>query len=172
MINKLEFLLDKVFFIVGILEKILLSLMVLIICAQVFLRFADISLSWGSEVALIGMVWVTFLTLAIGVRLDIHIRIGMFVNFLPKKAKIILEQILNIAMLFICLLMVIYGWKLTDYAFASTLPATKLPTAVVYGVVPVVGVICVLQLIVNIFSNKRSDAAEEFINGFKEEGAK
>ena len=154
MLRALETLLDKIFLVVNMLEKILLSLMVVIICAQVFLRFIDVSLPWGSEIALIGMVWVTFLTLAIGVRLDIHIRIGMFVNFLSKKYKKILECLLNIIMLFICLLMTIYGWILTDYAFSSTLPATKMPTAVVYAIVPIVGLISVLQFIVNIFSKQ------------------
>lgn len=159
-------ILDLLFRAVGFAVKALLLFMVLLITAQVALRgVTGRSIKWAEEVSLIALVWVTFLTLTLGIRYDIHIRIDMFVNWLPKGGRIFLEYLLNVILLCISAFMCYYGWRLSAFAMRSTMPATRLPTAVVYGVVPLAGAICMLQILYRLFGGVRSETAENYING-------
>lgn len=159
-------ILDAVFVGVGALVKALLLFMVVIITVQVFLRgTTGRSIRWAEEVSLIAMVWVTFLTMALGVKYDIHIRIDMFVNWLPRNGRIVLEYVLNVFLLFISAMMIYYGYELTRFAMRSTMPATRWPTGVVYGVVPLAGCICLMQILARLLGAPRTKVAEDFING-------
>ncbi len=164
--NAIQKILDAVYAAVGLAVKALLLFMVVLITGQVILRGSTgRSIKWAEEVALIAMVWVTFLTMAMGVRYDIHIRIDMFVDWLPKKGKIALEWALNLILALIAFLMVWYGYELTRYAMRSTMPATQFPTGVVYGVVPVAGAICLLQTLSRLLGGPRSVVAQNFVDG-------
>ncbi|MDR1535846.1 MAG: TRAP transporter small permease [Planctomycetota bacterium] len=158
--------LDVVFAGVEAAVKALLLFMVVLISIQVLLRgTTGRSIKWAEEAALIAMVWVTFLTLAIGVRLDIHIRIDMFVGWLPRRGRIILEFALDLILCFISAMMIYYGWRLSAIAMRSTMPASRLPTGVVYAIVPLTGVLCLAEILSRLLGAPRSAAARNFIEG-------
>ncbi len=162
----MEKLLNSVFSIVKICINVLLVYMVIIVTFQVFSRgLTGASIKWGEETVLIAMVWVCFLTLALGVRYDIHIRIEMFMGWLPKPLRPKLEILLNLIMLFISAMMMYYGAVLTRFALASTLPATKLPTAVVYCIVPLSGLFCFLHVLSLLIGTSKSEVAKRFAEG-------
>lgn len=162
----MEKILTPLFSFVKVLINILLIYMVVLITGQVLLRgFTGSSIKWGEETVLIAMVWVCFLTLALGVRYDIHIRIDLFMTRIPKTMRPKLEFALNLILFLISAMMVYYGGILTKFALASTLPATKLPTAVVYCIVPISGVFCLLHTLSLLIGASKSDVARRFING-------
>lgn len=71
--------LDVIFNVLRTYSKIVLLAVVLIVSAQVISRkFLRHSIIWSEEVALLLMVWMAFISMAIGVAKNIHIRIEMF----------------------------------------------------------------------------------------------
>ena len=168
MFNLIKIFLDHIFFFVKILENILLIIMVILICCQFFFRFADISIPWSTEISLIAMVWVTFLAFALGVRQDILIRISMFLNWMSINGKKRFECFLNIVMFIVSILMIIYGCKLTSFGMHSKLPATGIPTAIIYVIVPISAILSSIQLLYRFISKEETDTAKEFIYVNKE----
>src|SRR5574344_2872024 len=81
--------------------KIVLLVIVAIVSAQVFSRkFFGTSIRWSEEVALLLMIWMAFISMAIGVERHLHIAIEMFANKLPKRARAFVEKFNDIATFF------------------------------------------------------------------------
>ena len=138
LIRKIMLSLHHVMVFIG---KVLLVLITVITCIQVFCRYVlDFSLRWSEEVPLIMMVWFGFIALAIGVRKKIHISIELFFNMFPSIIQKILLKFVDLLIMAFGIVMVYYGWKLSAAMMLSTMPATKMPTGYLYAVVPVSGV--------------------------------
>ncbi|WP_368182591.1 TRAP transporter small permease [Anaerotruncus rubiinfantis] len=64
----------------------MLLVIVLIVSAQVIARkFIGQSIRWSEEVALLLMVWMAFISMAIGVEKKLHIAISMFFPMFPER---------------------------------------------------------------------------------------
>jgi TRAP-type C4-dicarboxylate transport system permease small subunit len=122
------------------LVRFILVAMTVLVSLQVVCRSQfNISIKWVEEVSLIGMIYVTFFTLALGIHYDSHLRIEMFVQWLPRRGRQALEFVNNLLLLFVSFLMVYFGWQLTRYGMASIMPATHLPTSIIYLPTPIAG---------------------------------
>lgn len=151
------------------LAKVLLASMTVLVFLQVVLRNVFHSgIRWAEEVCLIGMVWVTFSTIAVGVRHDVHMRIEMFVQWMSQSQRKKLEFINNLVVLFAGIMMAYFGFILFQHGFSSTLAATKLPTAVVYFPIPVMGILITIQMILRMTGMTKSAVADRFIYGIME----
>ena len=107
-------------------SKFVLLIIVFIVSAEVISRkFLGGSIRWSEEVALFFMVWMAFISMAIGVQKNLHIALGFFFSLLPPMAaKIVNKLDLAVIMGFGCF-MVYYGAKLVQSTMTSTLPATS-----------------------------------------------
>ncbi len=122
-------------------SKVVLAAIVIIVSAQVISRkVLNYSIIWSEEVALLLMVWMAFISLAIGVEKRLHIMISIFFDRLPKRAQIVIEKITNVLMIMFGVVLVYYGTVLIQYTSTSTLPATKWPASTLYLMIPVSGV--------------------------------
>ena len=101
--------------------------------------------SWSQEVATLMMVWFSLIGMAIGVLEKIHISIELFTSKLPAKALGVLESINHLLIAGFGGYMVYYGLRIMNVTKMSTLPATKLPSAVLYSILPVAGVLVLLN---------------------------
>lgn len=143
---------DFIYSIMIILAKILLVVMVVVVSAAVFFRFVlNSGIKWSDEVALITMVWFTFIGLAIGVRRSLHISIEIIASVLPQRVNMFLDKFINIVCAFLGVVMVIYGIKLVEFTMESTLPATGLPSAILYVIVPISAVFVSYYSLVKLF---------------------
>lgn len=125
-------------------SKVVLLLIVIIVSAEVFSRqFLHTSIHWSEEVALFLMVWMAFLSMAIGVQKGVHIALGFFVNLLPAKLKWLIEKMNLIVISGFGVFMIYYGTKLVQSTMSSTLPATQWPAGLLYIMIPVSGVFIV-----------------------------
>ncbi|MDR0440955.1 MAG: TRAP transporter small permease [Candidatus Accumulibacter sp.] len=150
--EKVNSILEAVFKTLEWLSRIILVVMTLLVSAQVISRsYFNFSIKWAEEVSLICMIYITFFTLALGVHYDSHLRIEMFVQWLPKKGRRALEFINNLLMLFIAIMMTYYGWRLAMYGRASLMPATHVATTIIYIPTPVAGFVSCVHLILRIF---------------------
>lgn len=166
-LEKVNLLIDGIFNLLQLYSKIVLIAVVLIVSAQVVSRkFFHYSIIWSEEVALLLMVWMAFISMAIGVAKDIHIRITMFFNLFPKKLQKIIVFFERIITLFVGWVLVDSGIKLIKMTLKSTLPTTKWPSFVLYLMIPVGGFFIIYCTILQMFF---PDAAKIFKDEEKEE---
>lgn len=133
-------------------SKAVLIVIVCVVSAQVFCRkFLGFSIRWSEEVALVLMVWMAFISLAIGVEKHLHIAISMFFEKFPKKVQFVIAKATNLLMISFGGVMIYYGIRLVQSTMKSTLPATKWPSATLYIMIPVSGIFVVYYSLVDLF---------------------
>lgn len=121
-------------------SQAVLLVIVAIVSADVFCRnVLSYSIKWAQEVSLLLIVWMTFLSMAIGEEKDQHIAIELFYNLFPKPIKkffdVLNKMILVVVGCFLCF----FGTKLVMSTWSSTLAATKWPAGMLYLMIPVGG---------------------------------
>lgn len=145
-----------VFVVVDKLLEIALFVILLCMCGvvatNVFCRFVlHFSLSWADEVAIILMVWFTFLGAAIGMREGTHYAFDFLVKSLTQKYRIIaslLGQLICITML---LALVYWSGKVTVLIRHWVMPATEISRALVYSACPVGATFMLLYVLKRFF---------------------
>ena len=93
------------------------------------------------------LVWFSLIGMGIGVLEKIHISIEMFTSKLPEKAIRVLEGIDHILIAVFGGAMVYYGALIMDMTKLSTMPATKLPSSVLYVILPLSGLLVLLNAV-------------------------
>lgn len=142
--------------------KLMILGMVIITVVQVFCRYVlDFSIRWSEEVPLILMVWFGFISMAIGVKKRLHISIELFFNMFPKPVQKVMRKVVDIIIIGFGLVMVIYGYKLAIFTMTSTLPATKMPTGMLYAIMPLSGLMIVYDTFMNLIGHKTEEELEE-----------
>ena len=135
----------------------LLVLMTLVIGYQIFMRyFFSATPKWSEELALVLMVWFAFIGIAIGVNKGIHLSIEYFVDKLSERRKRIVHKINGILILIFGLVLTMAGYQLAEMAGMSIMPALQIPTTILYGVVPVCGVMIVVYSLQSLFNKEES----------------
>ncbi|MDY4609715.1 MAG: TRAP transporter small permease [Sphaerochaetaceae bacterium] len=136
--------------------KLVLLVIVVIVSAQVFSRkVLNTSIRWSEEVALLLMVWMAFISMAIGVEKNLHIAIVMFFNKFPPKVQFVITKVNTVATLFFGVILVIYGSRLVASTMSSTLPATQWPAGILYLMMPVSGVFIIYFTVLSLFGLDR-----------------
>ncbi|MBU3176037.1 TRAP transporter small permease [Clostridium estertheticum] len=137
-------------------EYICMATLVILVCIvfyQVFTRYIlGFTPRWSEETAVILMIWLGFITTAIGVKEGTHLSISALVNFFPKIAQKIIFYFDELAVMLFGIILFIYGKDLTMSTMGSTLPATQLPSGVLYAVLPVAGVMIIFYTIIRILN--------------------
>lgn len=155
-LNCFTFVMDCVYRLFMEFAKLVLFVIVIIISCQVFSRLVlNSSIQWSEEVALLLMVWMAFISMAIGVERKLHIAITVFFNFLPKKVKAVFEKLNTVAVVFFGFILVFFGIKLTQNGMRSTLPATKWPAGITYMIMPIAGVFILYFALMELFNLDR-----------------
>ncbi len=72
---------------------VLVAVMVAVVSAQVFMRYAlNSSIGWADEISRLMFVWSIFLAIPLGIKLGVHIGIEMFVSRLPAPMQDVLAR--------------------------------------------------------------------------------
>ena len=140
-----------------------------IVFADVILRYIfKQGFSWTQEIATLMLVWCSLIGMAIGVLEKIHISIEMFTAKLPAKAISALNSINHILMAVFGGLMVYFGVLIMNLTKMSTMPATKMPSAVLYIILPLSGLLVLINALLvaakqdqKIFNEGELTAGEE-----------
>ena len=120
----------------------------IIVFMDVILRYIfKQGFSWTQEVGTLMLVWFSLIGMAIGVLERIHISIEMFTAKLPEKAIQVLECIDHILIAVFGGAMVYYGLLIMNMTKLSTLPATKMPSSVLYVILPLSGLLVLINAI-------------------------
>lgn len=117
-----------------------------IVFIDVVLRYIfNQGFAWTQEMATLMLVWFSLIGMAIGVLEKIHISIEMFTSKLPAKAISVLDSINHILIAAFGGAMIYYGIVIMNMTKKSTMPATKLPSAVLYVILPLSGLLVLLN---------------------------
>jgi TRAP-type C4-dicarboxylate transport system permease small subunit len=151
-LSAITYVFDAAYSVLLTYSQAVLLVIVLIVSAEVISRkFLGTSIRWSEEVALFLMVWMAFISMAIGVQKGLHIALGFFYGLLPKKAAWFVGKMdLLVIMGFGCF-MVYYGARLVMSTMTSTLPATQWPAGLMYVMIPVGGVFIVYFTLLDFF---------------------
>jgi len=133
-------------------SMLFLVAMTIIISVNVVLRYGfNSGLQWAEEIAKVLVVWFTFLALALGVKQNLHISIQVLPRSLPRWVNRILDILKDSVILIVGVIMIIYGWDLVQFSSRSIMPATGLPGSFLYIVMPIAGVIIVIESLMDLF---------------------
>ncbi len=119
-----------------------------IVFADVIMRYIfKQGFAWTQEIATLMLVWFSLIGMGIGVLEKIHINIEMFTAKLPQKALSALESINYLLIAAFGGLMVYFGVTIMNMTKLSTMPATKLPSSVLYVILPLSGILVLLNAV-------------------------
>ena len=117
---------------------IILASMAILVAVNVFFRFVlNASIYWGDEVALILMVWLTFLGAAVATREREHYEFRYLINYLKGNVRRTYIYTRNIINLVVILLLGYYSGQVAVEIHSWIMPATQISRSFVYGACPV-----------------------------------
>ncbi|MFR1833065.1 MAG: TRAP transporter small permease [Lachnospiraceae bacterium] len=124
-----------------------LLFVILIVSMQVVARNVfQSNIRWNQEIALLLTIWMAFAGIAIGVEKNLHIAVEMFYSWFPKTMKKVVDRLIQILHLVVGAIFLYYGVKICIYTSTSTLPVTKLPSTLMYIMIPISG-ICIIYFV-------------------------
>ena len=148
-------------FLVEYFSMSLLVLMTIIVAWVVFSRYAlGHTPAWGEESALLCMIWFGFISMAIGVRDNLHISIDVFDRILPESFKNATDWIKRALVLAFAIFMVFEGINMSEVALANDMPGLGIPSAFLYAAVPCSGLAIIYYVFGDIIAQftKRKEA--------------
>lgn len=125
-----------------LLAKILLIGMTALVCVSVFNRYVlNRGLKWSDEVSMLMMVYFGFISIAYGVKEHLHLSVELFFNMLPTRLQSLCSRVTMAIVSLLGCMMAVFGVKLVQSTMNNVMTATRWPSATLYAVVPVSGVL-------------------------------
>ncbi len=115
---------------------------------------------------LILLVCLMLLTMAIGIKQDIHIRIEVFAKYFPRKVRQAVVYFSHLIMLLVSTCMVYYGYVLMN-STKSVFNVTGLPRRYLYVFIVVSGVLSIVVLVSKMFGMCESETSRNFVEGIE-----
>jgi TRAP-type C4-dicarboxylate transport system permease small subunit len=111
---------------------------VAILVVQVVLRYVfNSSLVWSDEIIRFGLVWNVMLGAALVSLREGHIRVDIFENLLPHRARRVTRLLIHLVSLAFLLLLLFFGWKFAVRGAVQSAPVTDLSMAYAYSAIVV-----------------------------------
>jgi TRAP-type C4-dicarboxylate transport system permease small subunit len=134
------------------LAKLFIIAMILIIFANVVLRYAfNSGIIWSEEVALLLAVWFIFISMGLGIKQKLNIVINLINRKkIPLWLNKALDLLTELIVIFVGIIMIIYGSRSVGFTMTSIMPATQWPAGILYMVVPFAGLIITLEALLHI----------------------
>jgi TRAP-type C4-dicarboxylate transport system permease small subunit len=133
---------------VDILLLVLMSLMFMTVCLQVFFRYVlEQPLSWSEEFARYAFVWVSFLGAAMSLGKRLHFGIDFFVNKFPARLSAGLEVGTHLLILIFVLVIIVKGYETMLSAAGMLSAGLNLRMDAVFAAIPVSGLIMAYYVI-------------------------
>jgi TRAP-type C4-dicarboxylate transport system permease small subunit len=120
------------------LSVVCMVVILLLVVGQVVMRYVfDSPLTWSEELAVCGMVYLTFIGSVMAMRDKEHIDVNIVYEFLPERFKRYFRIFSRLMTTVFLLVIIVYGFQLTSENFKVTSVATKIPMAYIYGIIPI-----------------------------------
>ncbi|KAA3634678.1 MAG: ABC transporter permease [Proteobacteria bacterium] len=135
----------------GLLDRIVGGAVTLALIALIVIIFANVvgrygfnnSITWAAEAAQWLFVAVIFLAVPLAHRTRMHLSIGLFVDRLPPRSRVVCETISDVIIAYTTIMLLFGGWTIIQMVGGVNY-ALGLPTWVKFSLIPVA---CVLGLV-------------------------
>jgi len=132
--------------------------MVCIVVTNVVLRYLfNTAIQWGEEITMVLVIWFTFIALALGVKLNLHISIGVLPMNLHPWLDRMLIRFKRFVTLLVGVVLLVYGIILVAFTSHSILPSTRFPSAIMYLPIPLVSIFIIYESILVLFHLDQDD---------------
>jgi TRAP-type transport system small permease protein len=139
---KLALLADRLLRIAAV--ALLLALLASVM-AGVVSRQLNRAVPWSDEMAQHLLVWTGFVGWMIAARRGGHIRITVFIDLLPRAARIAVELAIQLAVIVLAVLLVRWGWPLIARNWDIEWVSLPLPSGLLYAPIPFAAAALILQ---------------------------
>ena len=131
------------------LSGFLISAMTILVFLQVVFRYLlDAPLDWSEEMASFAFVWMALLGASVGLRNDEHPSLDIFYQIFPDWVKKLCSLLINLAILFMLVVLFIFGLKLTIAMQMQRTAALGYSVSYVYAVLPISAFIMFIHVFV------------------------
>lgn len=152
-------ILNRIHFVSAILASIFLAFQLVIISTNVIMRYFFASgISWMEEVSKdVLMTAFTFLSMAIGVKLDLHINVDLFPKRTPRWVSALLLKLKYCVMVVIGFVLMVYGLSLILAIKARIASIPILPASLQFIAIPLAGALILFDSIMNLLGLEKED---------------
>ena len=153
----------KIFNVIHLISAILASLFlefqVVIISTNVIMRYFFASgISWMEEISCnVLMTAFTFLSMAIGVKLDLHINVNLFPRGIPQWVTTALLKLKHLVLTVIGFVLLYYGILLIMGIKGSISSIPTLPASLKFIIIPLGGFLILCDSIMSLFGIEKDD---------------
>ncbi|UCE52737.1 MAG: TRAP transporter small permease [Desulfobacterales bacterium] len=131
------------------LSGFLIAAMTILVFLQVVFRYLlDAPLDWSEEMASFAFVWMALLGASVGLRNDEHPRLDIFYQIFPHWVKKLSGFLINVAILFMLVVLFIFGLKLAIVMQMQRTAALGYSVSYVYAVLPISAVVMFIHVLV------------------------
>jgi TRAP-type transport system small permease protein len=150
---------NRIHLISGILAIFCLAFQLVIISTNVIMRYFFASgISWMEEISSnVLMTVFTFLGMAIGVKLDLHINVNIFPRGTPKWVTTVLLKLKHLVLTVIGFVLFYYGILLIMGIKGSIASIPSLPAFLQFILIPLAGFLILFDSIMNLFGVEKDD---------------
>jgi TRAP-type C4-dicarboxylate transport system permease small subunit len=143
----------------AILASIFLAFQVVIISTNVIMRYFFASgITWMEEISSnVLMTAFTFLSMAIGVKLDLHINVNLFPKGTPQWATTVMLKLKHLVLAVIGSVFLYYGILLIMGIKGSIASVPSLPASLKFIVIPLAGFLILCDSVMSIFGVEKDD---------------
>jgi TRAP-type C4-dicarboxylate transport system permease small subunit len=150
---------NAIHFISALLACIFLAFQVVIISVNVIMRYFFASgISWMEEISSnVLMTAFTFLSMAIGVKLDLHINVNLFPKGTPQWVTTILLKLKHLVLVVIGFVLFYYGILLIMGIKGSIASIPSLPASLQFIMIPLAGFLILCDSIMSLLGVEKDD---------------
>lgn len=131
---------------------IMLSVMSVVVFAQVLFRIVHLSIPWSEELSKYLLIWSTFLGAAICIRKGSLVGLEFLKNSLSEEKQKLLQTILNLIVCAMLLFLINVGFWAVRRVWFQITPVLKLSMGLMYAAIPVGSVFMLInQILVTIY---------------------
>lgn len=130
----------------------MLSVMSVVVFAQVLFRIVHLSIPWSEELSKYLLIWSTFLGAAICIRKGSLVGLEFLKNSMSEEKQKILQTILNLIVCAMLLFLINVGFWAVRRVWFQITPVLKLSMGLMYAAIPVGSVFMLInQILVTIY---------------------
>ena len=123
--------------------------MAVLVFLQVLFRYVlDAPLDWSEEMSTFAFAWMCMLGASVGIRYDEHPRLDVLLVLLPRFTQKIAKVVVNLSIMFMLIILLIYGTKFTLAMRMQSTAALRYSVSFMYMILPVSAVIMLLHMTV------------------------
>ena len=139
---------------------IMLSVMSVVVFAQVLFRIVHLSIPWSEELSKYLLIWSTFLGAAICIRKGSLVGLEFLKNSMSEEKQKILQTILNLIVCAMLLFLINVGFWAVRRVWFQLTPVLKLSMGLMYAAIPIGSVFMLInQILVTIYLWKGEENA-------------